>query len=135
MSAAHRELDEARGELRVAVRRFLQERSPEGEVRRLMEEPEGLDRSCWAKFADQLGVASLVIPEKDGGAGASPLELGVVLEEAGRSLLCGPLLATTVLATQALLATGEGAAELLHAIADGRATATLAADLDGGPWT
>ena len=135
MTADELELAEARAELRVAVRRFFEQRSPEAEVRRVMEEPEGVDRSLWAQLAGELGVPSLVVPERAGGAGASALELGIVLEEAGRALVCAPLLATTVLATRALLTAGVAAGELLADIAEGRTTATLAADLDAGPWT
>jgi len=38
-------------EFRRVVRRFLEDRSPPGEVRRLMETPEGFDRDVWAQLS------------------------------------------------------------------------------------
>ena len=38
------------------------------------------------------------IPEEFGGMGFSYIELGVVLEEMGRSLLCAPYFSTVVMA-------------------------------------
>lgn len=54
-------------ELRAAVRRFLGDKSPTGEVRRLMEMPSGFDRGVWKQMADQLGLQGIAIPEKYGG--------------------------------------------------------------------
>ena len=60
---------EEQEELRTAVRRFLADKSPETEVRRLMETTEGYDPAVWAQMADQLGLQSLTIPEEYGGSG------------------------------------------------------------------
>ena len=61
-------------ELRTAVRRFLAEKSPETEVRRLMETTDGFDPAVWDQMANQLGLQSLAIPEAYGGAGFSFVE-------------------------------------------------------------
>ena len=55
----------------------------------------------------------------------------------GRALLCAPYFATAVLATQALLASGDQAAqeEFLPGIADGTTIATLAVREDDGAWS
>ena len=89
-------------DLRRSLRRFLEQRSPSAEVRRLMETPEGVDPAVWQQLAGQLGVVALGIPESYGGAGGGQVERTVVFEEAGRSLLCAPLL-SSVLAVEALL--------------------------------
>jgi alkylation response protein AidB-like acyl-CoA dehydrogenase len=81
---------EEQEELRRAVRRFLEDKSPEIEVRRLMETPEGYDPDVWNQMANQLGLQGLAIPEEFGGQGFSYVELIVVLEEMGRALLCAP---------------------------------------------
>ena len=72
---------EEQDELRKAVNRFLAEKSPETEVRRLMETDEGYDPSVWTQMAEQLGLQSLAIPEEFGGSGFTFVELSIVLEE------------------------------------------------------
>jgi alkylation response protein AidB-like acyl-CoA dehydrogenase len=128
--------DEQR-ELGAILRRFLQDKSPSAEVRRLMATEAGYDPQTWAQLAGQLGLQGLVIPEKYGGSGAGPVELAVVCEEMGRALLCAPYFATAVLAVHALLASGDQAAqdEFLPPIADGSVIATLAVCEDDGSWS
>jgi alkylation response protein AidB-like acyl-CoA dehydrogenase len=123
-------------ELRISIRRFLQDRSPEVEVRRLMETTEGYDPAVWRQMADQLGLQSLIIPEEYGGSGFSYIELTVVLEEMGAVLLCGPYFSTTALGANALLTSGDASAKrnLLPGIASGEVKATLAYAEDEGKW-
>ena len=92
--------------------------------------------SAWARLGREVGVAGLAIPERYGGAGAGPAEVGVVMEELGRELTPSPMLGSAVLAAQALLATGDEAAcgRLLPAIAGGSATAALAWTTRAGRW-
>ena len=92
------------------VRRFLAEKSPVSEVRRLMATEAGYDPAVWAQLG-QLGLAGLTIPEKYGGAGCGPVEQLIVCEEMGAALLCAPYLASAVLATWALLASGDAVAQ------------------------
>jgi alkylation response protein AidB-like acyl-CoA dehydrogenase len=123
-------------ELRAAVRRFLADKSPEGEVRRLMATTEGYDPAVWRQMADQLGLQSLAIPEEYGGAGFSFVELVVVLEEMGAALLCAPYFSSVVLAASALLESGDEEAKQrwLPGIASGDTIATLALTEDTGRW-
>jgi len=72
--------------------------------RRLDEGPLGYDRAVWDRMATELGLHGLAIPEEYGGAGFSFTELGVVLEEMGRALLCAPFFASVVLAAELLKA-------------------------------
>jgi 3-oxochol-4-en-24-oyl-CoA dehydrogenase len=113
--------------LRAAVRDFLAARSAEPAIRRLMETAAGYDPAVWAQAAG-LGLPGLLIPERYGGGGATAVELGVVLEEMGAVLYCGPFLATAALATTALLemADEQAAAAYLPGIAAGTTIATLA---------
>ena len=127
---------EEQDELRKSVRRFLEDKSPETEVRRLMETTEGYDAAVWAQMAEQLGLQSLIIPEQFGGSGFSYVELIVVLEEMGAALLCAPFFSTVALATNAILTSGDQSAQeyLLPGIAAGETIATLAFTEDSGRW-
>ncbi len=90
-------------ELRRTVRAFLADTSPETQTRRLMERPEGFDRALWRRMGTELGLQGLAVPEEYGGAGCGPVEVGVVMEELGRALVCAPFLSSAVLATTTLL--------------------------------
>jgi alkylation response protein AidB-like acyl-CoA dehydrogenase len=127
---------EEQEELRRSVRRFLDDKSPVSEVRRLMETTEGYDPAVWSQMATQLGLQGLAIPEEYGGSGFSYVELIVVLEEMGRSLLCAPYYATVALAANAILSSGDEAAkkDYLPGIASGETIATLALTEDSGRW-
>ncbi len=127
---------EEQDELRASVRRFLEDKSPETEVRRLMATDEGYDPAVWAQMAEQLGLQSLTIPEEFGGAGFGYVELIVVLEEMGAALLCAPFFSTVALAANALLTSGDDEAKraYLPGIASGETIATLAFTEDSGRW-
>jgi alkylation response protein AidB-like acyl-CoA dehydrogenase len=127
---------EEQEELRKAVRRFLEDKSPETEVRRLMESTEGYDPAVWRQMAEQLGLQGLAIPEAFGGSGYSYVELIVVLEEMGRALLCAPYFSSVALAANLLLASGDAAAQqdFLPGIASGTTIATVALAEASGRW-
>ncbi len=127
---------EEQEELRRIVRQFLDSKSSEAEVRRLMETTEGYDPATWSQMANELGLQSLIIPEEYGGQGFGYVELTVVLEEMGRSLLCAPYFSTVVLAGNTLLHSGDDGAkkELLPGIASGDMVATLAFTEESGKW-
>jgi alkylation response protein AidB-like acyl-CoA dehydrogenase len=127
---------EEQEELRRSVRRFLEDKSPVAEVRRLMETTEGYDPKVWAQMANELGLQSLHIPENYGGQGFSFVELVVVLEEMGRALLCAPFFSTVCLAANAILNAASEAqkVELLPGIASGDTIATLAFTEPAGKW-
>ena len=123
-------------QLRQSVRRFLAEKSPLSEVRRLMEAGASRDDSLWAQLSGQLGLPGIAIPEEYGGSGYGPVELGIVVEEMGRALLVAPFFSTVVLAAHALLTSGDEEAKRrwLPAIASGELTATLAVAEEAGSW-
>ena len=68
-----------------------------------METERGLRPRRLEQMGEQLGLQGLAIPEEFGGSGYSFVELGVVLEEMGRALLCAPYFSTVVLAANTLL--------------------------------
>lgn len=120
--------------LRASAREFLAKECSPKVVRRLMESKDGYDANLWKKIAD-LGWTALGIPEQYGGVGTF-LDLVVVLEEAGRALLPGPFFSTMGLAVPALIEAGTEAQkkEVLGAIAQGSARATLALTEPSGRW-
>lgn len=127
---------EEQEELRRSLRRFLEERSPESEVRRLMATEEGYDPAVWGQMAGQLGLHGLAIPEPYGGSGFGYEELAIVFEEMGRALLCAPFFASVALAANLLLAVeDEGARnDYLPGIAAGDTIATVALAEPTGRW-
>jgi alkylation response protein AidB-like acyl-CoA dehydrogenase len=127
---------EEQEELRRAVRQFLESKSPETEVRRLMETTEGYDPAVWKQMGQELMLQGLAIPEEYGGQGFTFIELGIVLEEMGRVLLCAPYFSSVVLAAGAILAAGTEAEKqaLLPGIASGDTIATLAFTEPSGKW-
>ncbi|HZA85997.1 MAG TPA: acyl-CoA dehydrogenase family protein, partial [Acidimicrobiales bacterium] len=127
---------EEQEELRRITRQFLESKSPETEVRRLMDTTEGYDPAVWSQMANELGLQSLTIPEEFGGQGFTYVELTVVLEEMGRALLCAPYYATVVLAANSLIHSGDEAAkkDLLPGIASGETIATVAFTEPNGKW-
>jgi alkylation response protein AidB-like acyl-CoA dehydrogenase len=120
--------------LRGSTRDFLAKECSSKVVRKLMDAPDAYDEGLWRKIAG-LGWTALGIPEQYGGVGTF-LDLIVVLEEAGRALMPGPFFATMGLAVPALLEAGTEAQkkEVLGAIAEGSARATLAMTEPSGRW-
>jgi len=120
--------------LRRSAREFLAKECSSKVVRKLMDSPSAYDAVLWKKIA-ALGWTALGIPEQYGGVGTF-LDLVVVLEEAGRALLPGPFFATMGLAVPALMEAGSEAQkkEVLGAIAEGSARATLAFTEPSGRW-
>ncbi|HEY8863109.1 MAG TPA: acyl-CoA dehydrogenase [Candidatus Dormibacteraeota bacterium] len=120
--------------LRSSTRDFLVKECSSKVVRKLMDAPGAYDEGLWRKIAG-LGWTALGIPEQYGGVGTF-LDLIVVLEEAGRALMPGPFFATMGLAVPALIEAGteDQKKEVLGAIAQGSARATLALTEPSGRW-
>jgi len=129
-------LTDEQTQFRDAVQRFLRDKSPTTEVRRLMETEEGFDRQVWEQMCGDLGLAGIHIPEAYGGLGFGMVELGIVMEEMGQALYCSPYFASAVLAANViLLGADERHRELLlPGIAAGTRIATLAVTEPDGRW-
>ena len=127
---------EEQEELRKMVRSFLENKSSEEAVRENMETVNGFDAGVWSQMAGEMALQGLAIPEEFGGQGYSFIELGVVLEEMGRALLCAPFFSSVVLAANTLLLSGDDAAKktYLPGIASGETIATLATTEPSGRW-
>jgi alkylation response protein AidB-like acyl-CoA dehydrogenase len=123
-------------ELRRVVRSFFESKADEAQVRRHMESPRGYDPLLWDQMSDELGLVGLAIPEAFGGQGFTFVELGVVAEELGRALVPSPYFASAVLASSALLGSGDDAAQrrYLPDIAAGATIASLAVTEESGRW-
>jgi alkylation response protein AidB-like acyl-CoA dehydrogenase len=98
----------AHEELRARVRSLFADVSPSPEVRRLMETDTAFDPDVWSALT------------ANGLLGLGWLDLAVVLEEAGRSLLCAPYLATVTAAPFVPADVGPCVATLALAEAAGR---------------
>jgi alkylation response protein AidB-like acyl-CoA dehydrogenase len=116
--------------LRDSAQRFLAERCPMDEVRRLADDPLGYDPGLWKEIAG-LGWTGLMVAEEHGGAGLGALHFALLLEEMGRVLLPSPFLAGA-LAGAALDAAGD--ARWLPGLASGDLLATLAFAEPDGSW-
>ena len=112
-----------------------------------VESAQTYDDKLWEAVAADLGCAGLLIPERDGGAGASYREAAVAAEVLGSYVAPVPFLGSAVVATAALLSVAEGAqastgtpftpakaaADLLAKMADGGVTAALAVPFATAP--
>jgi len=97
-----------------------------------VESAQTYDDKLWQAVAADLGCAGLLIPERDGGAGASYREAAAAAEVLGSYLAPVPFLGSAVVATAALLsASSQGS--LLAKMADGGVTAALAVPFAAGP--
>ena len=93
----------------------------------------GFDREGWKRLNQELGLTGIHIPEAYGGQGFGFGELGIVLEEMGRNLLCAPFFSTALAATAILNAGSEEQKKaLLPGLADGSETATFAFQEENG---
>jgi alkylation response protein AidB-like acyl-CoA dehydrogenase len=122
---------EIEDDLRAGVRELLDDKAPWTSVLAGTEKDEPYDAALWRAVAGQLGCAGLPVPEDLGGAGATWRETAVVMEELGRSAAPVPFLASSVVATAALLAAGER--DLLAELAAGEKIAVLAVPFSTGP--
>jgi alkylation response protein AidB-like acyl-CoA dehydrogenase len=75
------------------------------------ESTETYDDGLWQAVAGDLGLAGLLIPERDGGAGASFREVCSAAEALGSSVAPVPFIGSAVVATAALLSVASGIAD------------------------
>jgi len=116
--------------LRAATRDLLQRHAPEPTVRAAMQTEDGYNPALWHRMAGEIGLPGLIVPEAFGGSGADFIDLGVVMEELGRALYCGPFLSSAVLAATVLTAADDetAACTYLPALCAGLLLATVADD-------
>jgi len=97
-------LNEDQQMLQDMTRRFLEDRSPIGALRKLVDASASgsatLDRAVWREAAE-LGWVALFVPEANGGIAemsGGVIDAAIVAEELGRVVFAGPFLSTSVVA-------------------------------------
>ena len=127
-------LNEEQVLLKDSAKDFIGELAPVNLHRRLRDEgvEDGFSRDLWAQMVE-MGWAGIHIPEEYGGLNFGFKGVGIVMEEAGKTLAASPLLSTVVLGASALVLGGTSAQkeQLLPDIAAGKLLLALA--LDEGP--
>src|SRR6185437_235709 len=120
-------MSEERELLRETVAALVDKHASPAAVREAMASERGYDESLWKRLCEQVGAATLVVPEELGGAGGELADAAVVLEELGKGLVPTPLLGTT-LAELALLSADEPDADALAALAKGTSIGAVVFD-------
>ena len=110
-------LSEEQTMLRDMAKQFFSEQVPVTNLRKLRddESDDGFDRDVWKQIVE-LGFAGILIPEDLGGTGFGPMGIGIVMQEAGRTLAASPLYSTAESQKKDLLPQ-VAAGELLLALA------------------
>jgi len=115
--------------LRKTAREFVAEQTPVKHLRALRDSKAALGYSAevWKRMGE-LGWTGIMLPEEYGGSGLGYAELGIVLEECGRTLTPEPLLASVVLGAEAVALAGsdEQKGELLPPVCSAERTLALA---------
>jgi alkylation response protein AidB-like acyl-CoA dehydrogenase len=122
-------LNDEQNMLKDSARDFCSSNTPIAQLRKLRDsdDPDAFDRATW-KAMVELGWAGIPWPEEFGGLAFGYKGLGVVTEEAGRTLTASPLFASVWVGGTAINIGGNDSqkAELLPAIAGGELLVALA---------
>ena len=120
--------NEEQEELRTMARAFLEENSGSEAIRQAMESELGWKPELWSQMAQELGWASVHIPEAYGGLGLGYVELVALMEIMGEHLVCAPFLSSVVLSSNLLLeaASEDQKIEILPRLAEGESRAAVA---------
>jgi len=109
------------------ARRYVREKCGLEARRGASQGPDGFSREHWANFTD-MGWLALTVPEDVGGLGGSSMDVALLMEQLGESLVAEPLVDTAILGV-ALIARSDNAAlrtALLQDIAAGQCITALA---------
>jgi alkylation response protein AidB-like acyl-CoA dehydrogenase len=110
-------------ELRAIVAAFLERHAGSQAVREAAE-GDGFAADQWARLTGEMELTGLAVDPERGGAGASFVEVGIAIEEIGRTLLPVPYLSTvTAAAVLSHICSDAEAGPLLERIAGGAAAA------------
>ena len=124
---------EEQEQFREVVARFCRDKSPTSTIRELSESPQGYDPGIWTQLCEELGLVGIHIPESRGGSGFTATELGIIMEELGRSLLPVPYLSAS-LACSAVSQIEDSTVrdDLMARLVAGQEIGTLALDTSWG---
>ncbi|MFT4713032.1 MAG: alkylation response protein AidB-like acyl-CoA dehydrogenase [Candidatus Azotimanducaceae bacterium] len=124
-------LNEEQNMLKDAAKDFCANSTPITQLRRLRDDKDenGFDKATWQQMVE-LGWAGITIPEEFGGLGFGYMGMGVVMEEAGRTLTASPLYSTAVLGASAVIHGGSNdlKSELLPLVAGGELLLAVAVE-------
>lgn len=122
-------LNEEQTLLNETAAQFFKEQVPISNLRKLRDSNDafGIDRSVWKECAN-LGFAGVMISETYGGSSFGPIGLGLILEQAGKTLSATPFISTVLLCGSAIQLAGNSTQrqEYLPAIAAGERICALA---------
>ena len=120
-------LNEVQQMLKSSAQEFLSRECPLTLVRAMEEDPRGYTDQLWGQMVG-LGWTGLVFPERYGGTGGDFLDLAVLLEQMGRSLVPSPFFSTVVLGGLTVLDAGTDAQkqDILPRICSGDLIMTMA---------
>lgn len=127
-------LSEEQEMLQETVRFFAQTECPTTRLRTLFDEGTGHDPKLWAALVE-MGVAGLIVPEEQGGAGLELLDLALVAEVLGETAMPVPLLghALACLGVR-LLGSDPQRLTILPGLASGAQIATVALQEADSSW-
>ena len=124
-------LNEEQMMLRDSAQDFLGKQAPVSHLRQLRDSgnKDGFSRVLWQEIVE-MGWTAILVPEEYGGLGFGFCELGIVLEETGRTLTPSPLLSSSMMGVAALLRAGstDQKAALLPMLAGGESIFAVAFD-------
>lgn len=114
-------------QLQDAARRFCTDHASSAAVRAWLKHPRGFDDAVWRDML-AMGWGGIAVPEQYGGLGLGRVEMAIVQQELGRTLLPSPYLPCIALAATAILeaADAQQCAALLPGIVAGDTIAALA---------
>ncbi len=110
--------NEDQRELRAIVAAFLERHATSQAVREAAE-GDGFAAEQWGRLTGEMELTGLAIDPERGGAGASFVEVGIAIEEIGRTLLPVPYLSTVTAAAVLTHVCGDEAGPLQERIASG----------------
>ena len=122
-------LSEEQNLLKQTAAEFISEHSPITHLRNMRDsaDPIGFSRDLWKQMAE-LGWTGILLPEQYGGSDLGMAELGVLLEECGRTLAPYPFLSTAVMGATAIALGGneKQKSAILTGISSGEQIVTVA---------
>ncbi|WP_245819568.1 acyl-CoA dehydrogenase family protein [Rhodococcoides yunnanense] len=125
--------DEQAG-LRDAVRGTLDKHSTIEKIRAVSSTEAGYSPELWRRLVEDMSVTTIAAPADRGGLGYGMVEMGIILEECGRSLTPEPVYQSAILGVQALMhSTTDDSLPLLDSVLGGdsiAAVSDLSADSD-----
>jgi alkylation response protein AidB-like acyl-CoA dehydrogenase len=84
-----------------AMQRFVTGEYPFEKRKAILASPEGFSREVWKQLGE-LGFLALLVPEEQGGMGAGPVEMLLMMNAVGKGLLLEPYLPSAIIATRLL---------------------------------